>query len=49
MEPVALWALPNGERRVIHRCTGCGILRANRLAGDDEEEALEMLAGRVAP
>ena len=47
MEPVALWVLPNGERRVIHRCTGCGTLRANRVAGDDAEGALEMLAGKV--
>jgi DNA-directed RNA polymerase subunit RPC12/RpoP len=48
MEPVAIWALQNGERRIIHRCTRCSVLKANRAAGDDSEEALEGLAAKAA-
>jgi DNA-directed RNA polymerase subunit RPC12/RpoP len=43
MEPITLWADKSGEVRVIHRCTGCGMLKANRIAGDDEESALQAL------
>jgi len=45
MEPVALWSLRDGELRIIHRCTRCGTLKANRVAGDDAGEALELAAG----
>lgn len=37
---------PGGERAVIHRCTGCGVLKANRIAGDDSERALLALVLR---
>ena len=36
----------DGEWAIIHRCTGCGILRTNRIAGDDLERSLLQLALR---
>jgi len=47
MEPITLWVLPNGEARIIHRCTRCGTLKANRVAGDDGEGVLATLAARL--
>ncbi|MFP4549384.1 MAG: RNHCP domain-containing protein [Spirochaetales bacterium] len=47
MEPVALWVAESGELRVIHRCSGCGILKPNRLAGDDSEEVVAEIADRL--
>jgi hypothetical protein len=44
MEPIAVWVKPTGEWAVVHRCTGCGALRANRIAGDDNEVLLLSLA-----
>jgi hypothetical protein len=46
MEPVAIWVKRNGEWAIVHRCQGCGELRANRLAGDDNQIALISLAMR---
>ncbi|MEM1184594.1 MAG: RNHCP domain-containing protein [Planctomycetota bacterium] len=46
MEPIALSAHESGEWSIVHRCTGCGQLRANRVAGDDDEVALLRLALR---
>jgi hypothetical protein len=43
MEPIAVSAR-KGEWSLIHRCTVCGALRANRIAGDDNELALLSLA-----
>ena len=45
MEPIAV-SVRNGEWTLIHRCTGCGTLKANRIAGDDDEFALLSLAVR---
>jgi hypothetical protein len=45
MEPVALW-VRRGEWVLIHRCRDCGILKANRAAGDDNELALLSIAVR---
>ncbi|MEM1166016.1 MAG: RNHCP domain-containing protein [Planctomycetota bacterium] len=50
MEPIAI-AVRNassrdGEWCIVHRCTGCGELRLNRIAGDDDERALLALALR---
>ncbi|GAA1040622.1 hypothetical protein GCM10009557_62420 [Virgisporangium ochraceum] len=44
MEPIAVTV--RGERRwvLIHRCTGCGRLRLNRTAGDDNVLLLMQLA-----
>lgn len=47
MEPIAIHVRYNGEWAVIHRCSRCGALRSNRIAGDDNELVLVSLA--VAP
>ncbi|WTW99798.1 RNHCP domain-containing protein [Streptomycetaceae bacterium NBC_01309] len=36
----------NGEWMLVHQCRGCGTLRANRIAGDDNPVALMRLAVR---
>lgn len=46
MEPVGIEVKQEGEWAVIHRCMGCGTLKANRIAGDDAERALLALALR---
>jgi len=46
MEPIGIEVRADGEWAIIHRCTGCGTLRTNRLAGDDHELALLGLALR---
>lgn len=46
MEPIAVWVKPNGEWAIIHRCRECGVVRANRIAGDDSEIVLLSLAVR---
>lgn len=46
MEPVAIEVRREGEWSIVHRCTGCGTLRTNRIAGDDHELALLSLALR---
>lgn len=45
MEPVAVWER-SGEWVIIHRCTECGTLHSNRIAGDDSEGVLLALAMR---
>ncbi|MCK4514649.1 MAG: RNHCP domain-containing protein [Spirochaetaceae bacterium] len=47
MEPIAIWVLASGERRIVHRCTRCGVLKANRVAGDDDDTVVTSLAGKV--
>ena len=47
MEPAALWVSGGDELRIVHRCSGCGVLKPNRIAGDDSEEALEALVQRL--
>lgn len=46
MEPIAIEVRRGGEWAIIHRCTGCNTIRANRVAGDDQERALLSLALR---
>jgi hypothetical protein len=46
MAPVAIEVRPDGEWALIHRCKGCGALKVNRIAGDDDELALLSLAIR---
>ena len=46
MEPIAISVRQSKEWVIIHRCTECGILRENRIAGDDNEMALLSLAVR---
>lgn len=43
MEPIALWVAERGEIRIIHRCSGCGVLKPNRIAGDDNAQSLERI------
>ncbi len=43
MEPIAVWVKPSKEWSIIHRCTSCGFIRANRIAGDDNELLLSHL------
>lgn len=46
MEPIGIEVRRDGEWAIIHRCTGCGALKTNRIAGDDHELALLGLALR---
>jgi len=46
MEPISIATRGDGEWSIVHRCTGCGTLRVNRVAGDDREGALLALALR---
>ena len=46
MEPVAVGTQPNGEWSIVHRCRRCGMVRMNRIAGDDGELPLVSLALR---
>jgi hypothetical protein len=44
MEPAGIEVRDRGEWAIIHRCAGCGELKANRIAGDDDERSLLALA-----
>ena len=44
MEPIAISVRKDKEWVIIHRCRECGVLRENRIAGDDNETALLSLA-----
>lgn len=44
MRPIAIEVREGGEWAIVHRCTGCGLLRSNRIAGDDHELSLLALA-----
>lgn len=44
MEPIGVWVRPDGEWALLHRCGVCGLIRANRIAGDDDNRALLELA-----
>jgi hypothetical protein len=46
MAPIGVEVRRDGEWAIIHRCSGCGALRTNRIAGDDLELALLQLALR---
>jgi len=46
MEPIPVWVKSGGEWSLVHRCSGCGALRVNRIAGDDNELLLLSLALR---
>ncbi len=47
MEPISVWVKSNAEWALVHRCTACGTLKSNRIAGDDNEFALMSLAARA--
>ncbi len=44
MEPIAICVRGDGEWVIVHRCAGCGALRLNRSAGDDNALVLVRLA-----
>lgn len=44
MEPIAVTVRGKGRWVLIHRCTNCGRLRLNRIAGDDNLLLLMQLA-----
>jgi hypothetical protein len=46
MEPIAISARPDGEWMLVHRCKSCGVLRTNRVAGDDSPLVLLSVAAR---
>lgn len=43
MAPVGVFARPNGEQVLVHRCLGCGFERHNRIAADDDIAAVMRL------
>jgi len=46
MEPLAVAVRGDGEWLLVHRCTGCGLVRLNRTASDDQPLLLVRLAVR---
>jgi len=44
MEPIAISVRYNGEWMIVNRCQKCGIIRTNRIAGDDNELVLMSIA-----
>lgn len=44
MEPIAVAVRGGGEWVLVHRCSGCGELDLNRIAGDDNPLLLTRLA-----
>ncbi len=46
MEPIAVSVRADGEWAIVHRCHSCGMLRTNRVAGDDDPWAMMSLAAR---
>jgi RNHCP domain len=46
MEPIAISAQKDGEWALVHRCVGCGNIKTNRIAGDDDTLALLCIALR---
>jgi hypothetical protein len=46
MEPIAVWVKRDGEWAIVHRCQQCGMLRTNRVAGDDNPWTMMSLAAK---
>ncbi len=44
MEAIGVWVRKNGEWAIIHRCSRCGHISANRIAADDNPIKLMSLA-----
>jgi hypothetical protein len=44
MEPIAIAVRGDGEWLLVHRCSGCGAVHVNRIAGDDNPLVLTRLA-----
>jgi len=45
MDPISLWVRHGGELALLHRCRRCGVIRSNRIAGDDDVDVLRSLLG----
>lgn len=43
MQPIGVFYRPKGEQMVVHRCLGCGFVRYNRIAADDNPIVLAEL------
>jgi uncharacterized OB-fold protein len=43
MKPVGKFLRPNNEEVLVHKCTVCGKVSNNRIAGDDNEELVNSL------
>jgi hypothetical protein len=43
MAPIGVFYRRNGEQVVVHRCLGCGFVRYNRIAADDNPAVLDRL------
>jgi len=48
MDPISLWVRRGEELALLHRCRRCGVIRSNRVAGDDDREALRALSRRLS-
>lgn len=46
MEPIGIATQKDGEWSIVHRCEGCGDVKTNRIAGDDDTILLLCLALR---
>jgi hypothetical protein len=46
MQPIAISVREDDEWAIVHRCTGCGAMKTNRIAGDDRELSLLQLVLR---
>lgn len=46
MEPIAVCVRRDDEWALVHRCSKCGAVRVNRIAGDDSALLLMSLATR---
>ena len=43
MDPISVWVRRGAEVALLHRCQRCGVIRSNRIAGDDDPEPLREL------
>jgi len=43
MDPISVWVRHGAEMALLHRCRRCGVIRSNRVAGDDDPEPLRDL------
>ncbi|WP_306358198.1 MULTISPECIES: RNHCP domain-containing protein [unclassified Nocardia] len=46
MRAVSMWVRDDGEWSLVHQCLACGVLKVNRVAGDDNALALMRIALR---
>jgi hypothetical protein len=44
MTPIGKNIKPDGEEVLVHKCDTCGMIRKNRVAGDDDVKKVDNLA-----